>query len=177
MSEITNRDELIPSKYDAFAEIYGKPSVPAGSKKYILEFKPNPMYEEKKKAVAYYLKPENDRYYGPGNPYNPPNIIQNSVWYIPSEENNRIRGTGIYRGPQPYATNGIRVFEMPTRGKEIMTESLIRQRTGIELPEEIKASIRKSIRNNNMGGKRRKARKSSRRHRKSLKKTRRHRRK
>jgi hypothetical protein len=165
MREITNRDELIPTKYDTFATF----PVPAGSKKYILEFKPNPMYKDKRKAVAYYLKPENDRYYGPDDPYNPPNIIQNSVWYIPSEEQYGRRGHTIYRGPQPYATNGIRVFEIPTRGKEIMAESLVRQKTGIELPEEIKASLRKSMRNN-MGGKRRKAR----RHRKSLKKTRRH---
>ena len=163
MREIFNRDKLEPSKYDAFAEIYGRSSVPEGSKKYILEFKPNAMYPETKKAVAYYLKPENYRSYAP-------NIIQNSVWYIPSEEKYGRLGRTIYRGPMPYETNGIRVFEIPTRAQEIMAESVLRQRTGIELPEEIKASLRKSIKN--MGGKRRKGWKSSRRSRKSSKTTR-----
>ena len=169
MREITNRDELEPTTFDAFAPIYGKPSVPEGSKKYILEFKRFVHDPETTKAVAYYLGPQ-ERGSRFDTNYVPPKIIQNSKWYIPSEEKYGRQGKAIYTAPVPFATNGIRVFEMPTRAKEIMAESVVRQRTGIELPEEIKASLRKSMRNN-MGGKRRRARKSTRRHHKSSKKT------
>ena len=169
MREITNRNELKPSKFDSFRNIRDKNlKLVYDETPYILEFKrfvrPG---EPSTKAVAYYLKPENDRDYAP-------NIIQNSVWYIPSEAKYGRQGKEIYRAPQPYETNGIRVFEIPTKAKEIMAESVVRQRTGIELPEEIKANLRKSIRSR--GGKHRKSR-NTRKHRKSSKRTKRHHRK
>ena len=54
-----------------------------------------------------------------------------------------------------------------------MAESVVRQRTGIELPEEIKASLRKSIRSR--GGKHRKTKahlRKTKRHHKKVRKTR-----
>lgn len=148
MEEIRDRDELVPTNIEIdFFSTTNPIKITKKGKEYILEYKQYPSDYETRKAVAYYLGPENDRSYAP-------KIIENSMWYIPSEPFGR-QGKQIYRAPMPYETNRIKVFEVPTRAKELMAESLLRQKLSIELPEEIKASLRKSIRNR--GGKRRKS--------------------
>jgi len=150
MIEVTDVNELIPAKTDFFG-------VPVSGEEYLLEYS---AYEYgrfvPKRAKAFYL--------GKSSKYEPASV-QNSMWYIPSED----KRSRVWSAPIPIGSRPIRVFLPSTR--ELMFEQVMRQRLPIELTGELKESMSRALRNK--GGKRKQ--RKTRRHRKAAKKTRRYR--